>query len=192
MMAAMTEPGGAPKVQRLVEDIRALQDAVRTLRAAGVEAELPAELVAACRELVELDAHGQSTPCGRPTADDLSDIPLRRLVWRVLTPGETFTVPQVVERLADLGVDVEAPKVSNVLGYWFAREELQRRRKGVYYYPLSGAGLPHREAEDEPGASPHSGRPRAADRNKGQALPGPETEDSGDTTRGQEVTRRAG
>jgi hypothetical protein len=190
-MAAMTEPGGAPKVQRLVEDIRALQDAVRTLRAAGMEAELPAELVAACRELVELDAHGQSKPCGRSVADDLSDIPLRRLVWRVLTPGETFTVPQVVERLADLGVDVEAPKVSNVLGYWFARDELQRRRKGVYYYPLLGSDLAHRGAEDETGAS-HAGRPKAAGRDQGQAVPSPETEDSGDTTRGQEVTRRAG
>lgn len=190
-MAAMPGPGEAPKVQRLVADIRALQEAVRTLRSAGMPADLPAELVAACRELVELDAHGRSTPGARSTADDLADIPLRRLVWRVLTPGETFTVPQVVERLAELGVDVGAPQVSNVLGYWFARDELQRRRKGLYYYPLSGSGVADRGTDDESGSLP-AGRPSSADLDQGQAITDPEMEDNSATTRGQEVTRRAG
>lgn len=194
-MAAMPESGEAPKVQRLVAELRALQKAVRTLRSAGMPADLPTELVAECRELVELDAHGRRTPGVRSGADDLADIPLRRLVWRVLIPGETVTVAQVVDRLADLGVDVEAPKVSNVLGYWFAREELQRRRKGLYYYPLSGSGAAdqgtNRGTDGESGSST-TGRAVPADLDQGQALAGPETEDSGATIRGQEVTRRAG
>ena len=194
-MAAMPESGEAPKVQRLVAELRALQEAVRTLRSAGMPADLPTELVAECRELVELDTHGRSTPGVRSGGDDLADIPLRRLVWRVLIPGETFTVAQVVDRLADLGVEVEAPKVSNVLGYWFAREELQRRRKGLYYYPLSGSGAADHgtnHGTDGESGSLTAGRPASVDLDQGQAVSGPETEDSGATIRGQEVTRRAG
>jgi hypothetical protein len=191
-MATMAEPGRAPNVQRLVEDLRALHDAVRTLRAAGMEADLPAELVVACRELVELDEPERGAPRIRSATDDLSDIPLRRLVWRVLTPGETFTAPEVVERLSGIGVDVAAQQVSNALGYWFARGSLRRRRKGVYYYPLPSASASRQDEASEPGNVQNSGWPSTVDRDQGRATSGSETEDNGDSTRGRKVTRRAG
>ncbi|TYB49319.1 hypothetical protein [Actinomadura chibensis] len=156
-----------------------------------MEADLPTELVIACSELVELAEPQRGAPLVRSTADDLSDIPLRRLVWRVLTPGETFTAPEVVERLSGIGVDVAAQKVSNALGYWFARGDLCRRRKGVYYYPISSASAPHQD-EDEPGIEQTPGRLNMTDRDQGPAMSGPEVEANGESASGQEVTRRAG
>jgi hypothetical protein len=67
----------------------------------------------------------------------LHDIPLRRLVWQVLDPGYEFSVADVVSRLAGLGLNHPANKVSNALGYWVSRGRLERRRKGVYACPAS-------------------------------------------------------
>lgn len=70
--------------------------------------------------------------------DDLArKVPLRRLLWQVITPGEEFTVTDVTERLERLGVPWPANKVSNALGYWASRNRLRRCRKGVYLYPTN-------------------------------------------------------
>jgi hypothetical protein len=69
-------------------------------------------------------------------AKTLREVPLRRLLWQVITPGETFfRVSTVVERLAALGLEIEPAKVSNALGYWVDHHRLVRVRKGVYTYP---------------------------------------------------------
>ena len=62
-------------------------------------------------------------------------MPLRRLLWHVIKPGEEFTVTDVTARLDALGVSWSAGKVSNALGYWVSRGRLNRCRKGVYQYP---------------------------------------------------------
>jgi hypothetical protein len=75
---------------------------------------------------------GQAAP-GSP----LDDVPLRRVIWQVIDPGAEFTVADVVQRLALLGVSVPANKVSNALGYWASRNRLYRERKGTYRYPAT-------------------------------------------------------
>lgn len=77
----------------------------------------------------------------------IDDVPLRRLIWQVLDPGEEFTVTDVVERLTELGGSWPANKVSNALGYWVARRRLARQRKGVYRYPV--ANDPFADLRDE-------------------------------------------
>jgi hypothetical protein len=74
----------------------------------------------------------------------IQDVPLRRLIWQVLDPGEEFTVADIVDRLAALGTSWSASNVSNALGYWVSRGRLARQRKGVYTYPVTSdriAGL---------------------------------------------------
>lgn len=187
-MAAQHPEG--PKVRELVDGIHALLEAVATLRKAGARAELPPELVAACRELVAAD-EDPTYPRQRDRAvhEDLLAIPLRRLVWKVMKPGETVTVPQVTERLSELGVPVPAPKVSNAMGYWVARDELLRRRKGVYYYPLPTEGA---SSTGNDSGSVNRGQPSPAGRDTRPAHAGREQEDNNAPTRGSEVTRRAG
>jgi hypothetical protein len=177
-------------VRELVNGIHALLDAVETLRKAGARADLPPELVAACRDLVAADDDPtRPRRRGRASHEDLMAIPLRRLVWKVMTPGETVTVPQVTERLSELGVQVPAPKVSNAMGYWVARDELLRRRKGVYYYPLPADGA---SGAGRDGGPMSSGLPNPAGRDTRPADAGREQEDSDAPTGGTEVTRRAG
>lgn len=89
---------------------------------------------------------------GAGGAVPMQDVPLRRLVWQVIDPGEEFTVGQVRERLAAIGAEWPNFKVSNALGYWVARNRLTRQRKGVYSYPLSGGTvdkLDHVEVRQE-------------------------------------------
>jgi hypothetical protein len=85
-----------------------------------------------------------------PTRDHASvhDVPLRRLLWQVLDPGEEFTVNEVVERLAAIGVHSPANKVSNALGYWVSRQRLDRQRKGVYLYPIIADPVSNARKED--------------------------------------------
>jgi hypothetical protein len=71
----------------------------------------------------------------RPSQDALQDVPLRKLVWRVIVPGEQFTVAEIGKRLSDLDVPAPANKISNTLGYWVSRGRLIRARKGVYLCP---------------------------------------------------------
>jgi hypothetical protein len=76
-----------------------------------------------------------------------ADVPLRRLIWQVLDPGEEFTVADVVDRLADLGTSWTATNVSNALGYWVSRGRLARQRKGVYTYPVTSDRITDPNAE---------------------------------------------
>ncbi|MET8763084.1 hypothetical protein [Lentzea sp. NPDC004782] len=142
-----------PDVDVLVAGIRELVDAARTLRqmnVTGVQA-LPPRLVQACRELLdEVDASSSSSCTtsvrGQHSRIDaapqsvvnnaLREVPLRRLLLQVVLPGETFTVPEVVARLAKLGKQVDPAKVSNALGYQVDRGQLVRERKGLYTYPV--------------------------------------------------------
>jgi hypothetical protein len=60
------------------------------------------------------------------------DVPLRRLILKVVQHGEQVSVTEVLERLAGLGSYWSAPKVSNALGYWVRRGDLVRLDRGVY------------------------------------------------------------
>ncbi len=149
------------EVDELVRRLNEVHDAISHARALGVPAPVPDALYRVCKALV--DAHGD--PQGNPdgsypkgsmarstrvrsvgdvdalstlsgSSEDLAHkVPLRQLLWQVITPGEEFTVADVTERLASLGVAWQANKVSNALGYWVARHRLDRCRKGVYLYP---------------------------------------------------------
>ena len=81
------------------------------------------------------------------TGASVHDVPLRRLIWQVLDPGEEFTVADVVGRLADLGTSWSASNVSNALGYWVSRGRLTRQRKGVYTYPVTSDQVADLSAE---------------------------------------------
>ena len=104
-----------------------------------------------------------------PTRDQASvhDVPLRRLLWQVLNPGEEFTVNVVVQRLADIGVHSPANKVSNALGYWVSRGRLNRRRKGVYLYPV--IPNPLKDTHIAESTQTASARGRAEARRKGMS-----------------------
>ncbi|MGH9057926.1 MAG: hypothetical protein ACRDZY_00185 [Acidimicrobiales bacterium] len=103
-----------------LERILAARDAALAM---GLEVTIPAELRDACAALVRLAE--EQGPADSPSPAAVSDVerdqmyqllPLRRLLWHVLTPGQLVTVPEVTARLAELG-RVEAPaKVSNALG----------------------------------------------------------------------------
>jgi len=89
----------------------------------------------------------------------VDDVPLRRLIWQVINPGEEFTVADVGQRIAALGVSWPPSAVSNALGYWASRGRLTRKRKGVYSYsqpPNVAAGLTgdHIQRQEGPAASP--------------------------------------
>jgi hypothetical protein len=90
----------------------------------------------------------------------MQDVPLRRLVWQVINPGEEFTVADISARLAELGASWPTTAVSNALGYWASRERLTRVRKGTYNYPrpgsLSGSLTSSADQQQEgPAASTH-------------------------------------
>jgi hypothetical protein len=67
---------------------------------------------------------------GRDVRPD--DVPLRRLILKVVQPGEQVLVAEVVERLTGLGQCWQAPSVSNALGYLVTRGSLVRVQRGVY------------------------------------------------------------
>jgi hypothetical protein len=90
---------------------------------------------------------------------EISSVPLRRLVWQVINPGEEFTVTEVAERISALGASWTPSAVSNALGYWASRGRLTRRHKGAYSYPqplnVAAAATGERAAQQEtPAASP--------------------------------------
>lgn len=149
----------------LAEDLDRLATAIDQVRAVGLSVAVPESLYRACvaiidryetdsvategsiRAVVRPAAHSEQEsallveelkrPAGSPSLDD---VPLRRLVWQTVDPEVEFTVADVVERLAGLGVYVPSNKVSNVLGYWASRGRLVRERKGTYRYPVGTAG----------------------------------------------------
>jgi hypothetical protein len=97
---------------------------------------------------------------GRAVAGvEVSDVPLRRLIWQVISPGEQFTVTDVAERVAALGAFWTPSAVSNALGYWASRGRLTREHKGAYRYtqPSSVAAAVTGERarqQETPAASP--------------------------------------
>lgn len=167
----------ATGVDDLVQRLREIVAAVDTARALGAHAEVPHALREACAAVIARDTSpggggwravpaaltgsGAETPrTGRGVALDspaggLTDaemaqqVPLRRLIWQVISPGEEFTVAQIVDRLAELGAQWPANKVSNALGYWVNRNRLDRPRKGRYLYPVD-APPPVAELGDGP------------------------------------------
>jgi hypothetical protein len=160
-----------PDVDVLVDGIQELLRMVRTVRQVGGSAQLPHRLVQVCREVAaEAEGHfdmdvtwssGLTVEGVSEHVRDLSlrEIPLRRLLWQVIIPGETsFRVPTIVERLAQLGMRVEPPKVSNALGYWVDRGRLVRVSKGVYSCPAETSTAGATDA----GAS-NAGSPTAAE-----------------------------
>ena len=151
----MTESRGrrGGPVAQAVQLAKALDEMVTAIdqaRSMGLEVDVPAALYRACREIIAryespsgLDMPGAQSNPRAPAASgravggaSIHDVPLRRLVWQVIDPGEEFTVTDVAERLADLGVWLSANKVSNALGYWVSRGRLTRQRKGTYRYPI--------------------------------------------------------
>jgi hypothetical protein len=115
-----------------------LAEAISGARALGLSVDVPQPLHTACLHVAalhgkELGAAAEPSPPYAESRDPMHDVPLRRLIWQVIDPGETFTVTEVTERLRELGVTWPTNKVSNALGYWVSRQRLQRPRKGVYY-----------------------------------------------------------
>lgn len=129
----------------------------------GLSVSVPEPLYLACLEIVDRhelpdgkppgarrpypDPVSSTVPAGAPhtlserTADSVKmrDVPLRRLIWQVINPGEEFTVADITARLAELGAQWPTNAVSNVLGYWVSRDRLTRIRKGTYTYPPPGS-----------------------------------------------------
>jgi hypothetical protein len=126
----------------------------------GLSVSVPEPLYLACLDIVDRhDLPGGKPPGARalhrePTVPPapagtsgsrtvervkMKDVPLRRLVWQVINPGEEFTVADISARLAELGASWPTTAVSNVLGYWASRERLTRVRKGTYSYPRPGS-----------------------------------------------------
>jgi hypothetical protein len=138
-----------PNVDVLVEGIRELLRMAQKLGQAGVPVNLPPRLVQACREVVdEVDGPPSDTPRGRRPSEDsqrsiadkaLRELPLRRLLLQVIAPGESVTVPEVVDRLAKVGVTADSTKVSNALGYQVDRGPLIREHRGLYTYPVDAS-----------------------------------------------------
>lgn len=136
------EPTTAASTQEamdLARRLKLLADTIEKARALGLPVGVPPTLLAACQHIVTLQLDASEPPTepltpGPDGRDAMHDVPLRRLVWKVIDPGETFTVTDVTERLRQLGVTWPTNKVSNALGYWVSRQRLQRESKGVYYY----------------------------------------------------------
>ncbi|MBB4910547.1 hypothetical protein [Actinophytocola algeriensis] len=153
--------GAASEVEELVRRLDEVRSAITRARDLGVPAAVPEPLYRACLALVE--THGGPRGGGMPLsgsyaqatrvrhagevdiadslglpspADDLiGKVPLRQVLWEVITPGERFTVADVTERLEQRGVSWPSNKISNALGYWVSRRRLDRCKKGVYLYP---------------------------------------------------------
>ncbi len=149
-----------PDPQLLAESLRAVAAAFDQARVSGLSVSVPEPLYLACLDIVDRhDLPGGKPPgarrphqelivppapartSGRRTAGrvEMQDVPLRRLVWQVINPGEEFTVADISARLAELGAPWPTTAVSNALGYWASRERLTRVRKGTYSYPRPGS-----------------------------------------------------
>jgi hypothetical protein len=137
-----------PNVDVLVEGIRELLHMAQKLGQAGVPVNLPPRLVQVCREVLdEVDGPPSDTHRANPITDSqrsvadkaLRELPLRRLLLQVIAPGESVTVPEVVDRLAKVGVRADSAKVSNALGYQVDRGPLIREHRGLYTYPVDAS-----------------------------------------------------
>lgn len=162
---AAREAGAFPDVHDLADSLRSVAAAFDQARASGLGVCVPEPLYAACLEIVNRHGLPGGTPPGggRPSRDagraaaprrasrnrqvDMDDVPLRRLVWQVVNPGEEFTVADVCSRLAELGAPRPATAVSNALGYWVSCDRLARVRKGTYSYPRP-TGAPSATQDD--------------------------------------------
>lgn len=109
----------------------------------------------------------------------VDDVPLRRLIWQVINPGEEFTVTDVADRMAALGASWPPSAVSNALGYWVSRHRLTRKRKGVYSY-----SQPPSVAADLAGDRPRQQESPAADPSRATVR------GKGDTDVSIQITRR--
>lgn len=172
-------PVAPPDPQLLAESLQAVAAAFDQARLSGLSVSVPESLYLACLDIVDRHDFPGGKPPGaralqreqavrRGSADSSSgrtaervrmqDVPLRRLVWQVINPGEEFTVADISARLGELGAAWPATAVSNVLGYWATRERLTRVRKGTYSYdrpgslPISPAS-PTDQQQDGPAAS---------------------------------------
>lgn len=131
-------------VEEIVARLNSIADAGEGARAAGLAVSLPPALREACAEIIRLAAEQETGAAGAVDAvvedavapDPLYALmPLRRLLWDVIEPGERVAVPVVVDRLAELGRTESAAAVSNALGYWVRRDRLAREGRGVYVRP---------------------------------------------------------
>lgn len=134
----MAEP--AADTGDLARRLLAMAEAFDRARALGLPVSVPEELFQACLAIVDRHEGGQGPGRGTSRAGDtvLADVPLRKAVWQVISPDERFTVTDVTERLASLGVEASASQISNALGYWVKAQRLIRERKGLYLCPLTG------------------------------------------------------
>jgi hypothetical protein len=151
-------PHAAARADELVRALNEVVAAIDRARSVGLPVDVPDQLYRACVEVIARhqspglpDGSGSGSSSRRASgaaADHASvhDVPLRRLVWQVINPGEEFTVNQVLHRLVLMGVRPPANAVSNALGYWVSRQRLQRLRKGVYLYPFDPALIASYEA----------------------------------------------
>lgn len=185
----------ADDLTRALNDIVATIDQARSV---GLPVEVPEQLYRACIEIIArhkgvgppsgTGARSSSHPVSPSTSEEASsythtapsqalptlnrasvhDIPLRRLVWQVLDPGEEVTVSEVVRRLAAMGVHPQPSAVSNALGYWVSRQRLARKRKGVYLYPT--VVEPAKKTYPEGASRESPGGERAASRRKENAV----------------------
>lgn len=154
------------QMDSLIDVLRQLVIAFDKAREVGLPVVVPPELRQVCADIVERGEQPASAggpgrpqrrtqdpaPAGtegtsreRPAASasqqagvSLREVPLRRLIWQVIDPGEEFTVTELTERLSQLGGDWSPTAVSNALGYWAGRKRLVRHRKGVYFRPADG------------------------------------------------------
>ena len=177
-MAPAQLPPAAARADQLAKALNEVVAAIDQARSVGLPVDVPEQLYRACVEIIARHGGSRppggsgarssshrapSSATGEamalteaallsntPTRDHASvhDVPLRRLLWQVLDPGEEFTVNEVVERLAAIGVHSPANKVSNALGYWVSRQRLDRQRKGVYLYPIIADPVSNARKED--------------------------------------------
>jgi hypothetical protein len=121
----------ATLVEETVAALNQLADAADEAVAAGATVTIPPALREACAMIVALADTGATSTMTRMVVT----MPLRRMLWHVLEPGEQFTVAQVVALLEQRGASWPANKVSNALGYWVDRGRMVRVTQGVYKWP---------------------------------------------------------
>jgi hypothetical protein len=132
---------GDAEVQDLARRLTAVAEAIDRARGLGLPVSVPPDLYRACQAIVRR-ADGDGTGPGTPLAEstpDVQDVPLRKLLFRVIAPGDRFTVQEIAERLTALGVQAPANSISNALGSWVRADRLIRERKGQYLCPLPEA-----------------------------------------------------
>jgi hypothetical protein len=179
----------APDLQLLAESLHAVAAAIDQARLSGLSVTVPEPLYRACLEIVTRH-DGPDGPRGRTSSSggrrdtgpvltsrtpegsggsrdrttgglEVRDVPLRRLVWQVINPGEEFTVADIAARLDEVGASWPTTAVSNALGYWASRDRLTRVRKGTYRYPRAGASISLHDGQQEGPAATTSRAPKA-------------------------------